>query len=113
MPEAAPVADEARSGPEDAEVVRAWAAALDAMELHLDEIRAGIEVGTLPSPYEVSSPGGPMPACLTPRALRLAVAQRDVEELLRQRLAVLSSVLSGAFERAAAAPGPVFVDRRG
>ena len=113
MPEAQPVATDLSDDSEAREAVRAWDVALDAMELHLDEIRAGIEGGALPSPYEVPAPAGTLPVTLTPRALRLAAAQRDVEDLLRQRMAVLSSVLSGAAERSGVAPVPVFVDQRG
>lgn len=91
---------------------RAWGAALDAMELHLDEIRAGLEVGFLPNPYTVRPPETLMPASLSRRALRLVAAQHDLEEALRERMAVLASLLSGAFA-SGPAPDPVYVDRRG
>lgn len=91
---------------------RVWGATLDAMELHLDEIRAGLAVGILPSPYTVPAPDALMPASLTPRALRIAAAQHDLEDALRERMAVVSSVLAGAFATEPA-PEPVFVDRRG
>lgn len=95
-----------------AEQVRAWEAVLEAMELHVDEIRAGLEVGFLPTPYEVSAPACPMPASLGDRAQQLLADQHDLEDAVRQRMAALSSVLSGAFGPRAAAE-PCYVDRRG
>jgi hypothetical protein len=95
---------------EGQELERAWETALEAMELHLDEIRAGLEVGALPAPYEVAAPKGPLPTSLMARAKRLAQAQRDVEDLLRERMATVSAVLAGAFERSA--PYPSFLDQR-
>lgn len=89
----------------------AWEAALEAMELHLDEIRAGLEVGILPSPYAVAAPTTPMPTSLSRRAIRLVTAQHDLEEALRSRMATLSSVLAGALA-SGLAPDPVYVDRR-
>lgn len=91
----------------------AWAEALDAMELHLDEIRAGLAVGLLPGPYTVPAPATPMPTSLGRRAIRLVTAQHDLEATLRERLGLLASVLSGAFPGGRTAPAPVFVDRRG
>lgn len=105
MPDGRPAADAP-------EVCRAWEEALDAMELHLDEIRAGLEVGALPHTDEIAAPGGPLPGPLAARAVRLAAAQRDVEDLLRKRMAVLSLILSGTSERSGAAPAPAFIDRR-
>lgn len=89
-----------------------WEEALEAMELHLDEIRAGLMVGFLPSPYEVRSPKQALPPALAPRAARLLAAQRDLEETLRGRLASFTTALSG-MANAELAPAPVFVDRRG
>lgn len=94
------------------EAVRLWAPTLEAMELHLEEIRAGLTAGLLPIPYEVPSPDCPVPPSLSRRALRLLAAQRDLEEALRERMASLRTALSGALSTGLA-PDPVYVDRRG
>ena len=109
---AASLAAEPLAAAESPDDEAAWAAALDAMELHLDEIRAGLEVGILPSPYAVTAPTMPMPTALGRRAIRLVTAQHDLEEALRERMGALSSVLAGAFP-GGLAPGPVYLDRRG
>lgn len=90
----------------------AWEATLEAMELHLDEVRAGLMAGLLPEPFAVPAPTTPMPTALTRRAIRLVTAQHDLEATLRTRLAALASVLSGAFA-SGLTPDPVYVDRRG
>jgi hypothetical protein len=87
-----------------------WLHALDAMELHLEEIRAGVASGVMPDPYEVEMPRSPFPARLAARARRLRAAQDDVEALLRDRLGTLGAVMSGAFSPST--PAPLFVDRR-
>ena len=110
MPEAPP--PDALVLAESPENEAAWAAALEAMELHLDEVRAGLEVGFLPSPYSVAAPDSPVPVSLAQRALRLVAAQHDLEEALRERMATLSSVLSGSFQ-GAPAPMPAYMDERG
>ena len=110
MPEAAP--PDALALAESPENESAWAAALEAMELHLDEVRAGLEVGFLPSPYTVPAPATPMPTSLGRRAIRLVGAQHDLEGVLRSRLGALAAVLSGGFS-GGRAPDPVYVDRRG
>lgn len=110
MPETAPIDPLVAAESPENEV--AWSAALDAMELHLDEIRAGLEVGFLPSPYTVDAPATPMPTSLSRRAIRLVTAQHDLEATLRTRLGTLATVLSGAFS-SGLAPDPVYVDRRG
>lgn len=110
MPEAAP--PDALALAESPENESAWAAALEAMELHLDEVRAGLEVGFLPRPYTVPAPGTPMPTSLSRRAIRLVSAQHDLEGVLRARLGALATVLSGGFS-GGLAPDPVYVDRRG
>lgn len=87
-----------------------WAHTLDALELHLEEICAGVETGIMPTPYEVAIPAVALPPALLGRALKVQAAQRDVEQRVRERLAVLASVMRGAFGEGQ--PTPVFLDRR-
>lgn len=87
-----------------------WTHTLDALELHLEQICAGVETGIMPTPYEVAIPALALPPALLGRALKVQAAQRDVEQLVRERLATLASVLRGAF--AEGQPTPVFLDRR-
>lgn len=91
------------------EEVARWEAVLEALELHLDEIRGGLEAGVLPEPYAVAVPEQPVPAALVARARRLLAAQEDVEREIRGRMGSLARVISGAFE---AVPAPVYLDRR-
>lgn len=111
MPEAAaPAAHRgAALGGTTAEQVAAWEHALDALELHLDEIRGGLEAGALPEPYEVCVPDLPVPEVLVARARRLLAAQEDVEGEIRGRMGNLARIISGTFE---AVPAPIYLDRR-
>lgn len=79
------------------------------MELHLDEIRAGLAIASVPAPYSVAAPEGPVPEALAGRARQILAAQHDVENDLRERLGTVSSILRGAW---AATPTPVYLDRR-
>lgn len=86
-----------------------WKGVLDALEAHLETIRAGLDAACLPPPYQVPVPGGPVPPRLLGRARRILAAQHDLEAALRERLSVLSGVLLGSSRRA---PSPLYLDRR-
>ncbi|MDA8295480.1 MAG: hypothetical protein M0004_02620 [Actinomycetota bacterium] len=85
----------------------AWATALDRLQDHLDAIRGGLTVFSLPEPSTVALPDGPVPAALVARARRLLDEQRDLEAALRDRMGVVSAMLAGGFQPT---PAPVFVD---
>jgi len=105
MPETAPAPATATGE------LTAWADALDAMERHLNELRAGLEHGApMPPPYVVHTPPGKLPAALADRARSISVAQKDLEIALRERV----SLLGAALHRPPANENAVsfYVDRR-
>lgn len=71
-----------------------WARALDAMEQHLEEIRASLfGRAPMPEPYCVAVPSTPIPDALVPRARVLVVGQEDIEIALRERVGILGAAL--------------------
>lgn len=92
------------------EVPASWEVALERLQDHLDQIRAGLTVFALPEPSIVELPAGPLPPALVTRARRLLDEQRDLEVAVRERMGVVSAVLSGGF---GGTPAPVFVDYLG